>query len=110
MKTTVSRVLSDLTDMRDCTIPDAKRRKLKGRARFSIDVVNRLTSRKSRNRLTLSGDDDEDGGTMFLVNNSLALQREHIGAVVHVRQTMLKNWQTSDFAALKILRSKKLRG
>lgn len=78
-------MLLNLTDMLDCAIPDAKHRKLKGRARFSIDVVNRLTSRKSRNRLSLSGDDDEDGGTIFLVNSSLALQREHIGAVVHIR-------------------------
>ncbi|KAF8924589.1 hypothetical protein BGZ58_001634 [Dissophora ornata] len=43
----VDRILSDLTDMEDCAIPDAKRRKLAGRARFSIDVINRLTKTSS---------------------------------------------------------------
>lgn len=43
----MSRVLSDLTDMGDCVIPDAKRRKLAGRARFSVDVINRLTKPSS---------------------------------------------------------------
>ncbi|KAG0203112.1 hypothetical protein BGX28_004507 [Mortierella sp. GBA30] len=43
----VDRILSDLTDMGDCAIPEAKRRKLAGRARFSIDVVNRLTKASS---------------------------------------------------------------
>ena len=33
--------------MGDCVIPDAKRRKLAGRARFSIDVINRLTKPSS---------------------------------------------------------------
>ncbi|KAG0212245.1 hypothetical protein BGX28_006598 [Mortierella sp. GBA30] len=43
----VDRILSDLTDMGDCAIPETKRRKLAGRARFSIDVVNRLTKASS---------------------------------------------------------------
>ena len=42
-KEDVFRMLSDLVDMDDCVIPEAKRRKLAGRARFVVDVVNRLT-------------------------------------------------------------------
>ncbi|KAF9349932.1 hypothetical protein BGX26_011839 [Mortierella sp. AD094] len=40
----ICKMLSDLVDMSDCEIPPAKRRKLTGRARFSIDVVNRLAT------------------------------------------------------------------
>ncbi|KAF9274677.1 hypothetical protein BGZ68_000438 [Mortierella alpina] len=40
----VDKILSDLVDMSGCDIPPAKRRKLTGRARFSIDVVNRLAA------------------------------------------------------------------
>ncbi|KAF8920501.1 hypothetical protein EDD21DRAFT_449173 [Dissophora ornata] len=46
-KNDVTRILSDLVEMKDCVIPDAKRRKLVGRARFSVDVVNRLTKNSS---------------------------------------------------------------
>lgn len=35
-------MLSDLVDMEDCVIPEAKRRKLAGRPRFVVDVINRL--------------------------------------------------------------------
>ncbi|KAF9287534.1 hypothetical protein BGZ68_001690 [Mortierella alpina] len=38
----VDKILSDLVDMSGCEIPPAKRRRLTGRARFSIDVVSRL--------------------------------------------------------------------
>ncbi|KAG9070410.1 hypothetical protein KI688_009747 [Linnemannia hyalina] len=38
---------SKLVDMSDCEIPPAKRRKLTGRVRFSIDVVERLATRCS---------------------------------------------------------------
>ncbi|KAF9314251.1 hypothetical protein BG006_003963, partial [Podila minutissima] len=34
----VNKMLSELVDMSDCEIPPAKRRKLTGRARFSVDV------------------------------------------------------------------------
>ncbi|KAF9371696.1 hypothetical protein CPC16_002915, partial [Podila verticillata] len=40
-------MLSYLVEMEGCVIPEAKRRKLKGRARFSIDVVNCLTKPSS---------------------------------------------------------------
>ncbi|KAF9197143.1 hypothetical protein BGZ49_002583, partial [Haplosporangium sp. Z 27] len=40
-------MLSDLVDIDDCVIPEAKRRKLTGRARFVVDVVNRLTKPSS---------------------------------------------------------------
>ncbi|KAF8924896.1 hypothetical protein BGZ47_003626 [Haplosporangium gracile] len=43
----VVKILSDLLDMSDCEIPPAKRRKLTGRARFSVDVVKRLATRCS---------------------------------------------------------------
>ncbi|KAF8923781.1 hypothetical protein BGZ58_002528, partial [Dissophora ornata] len=43
----VTRMLSDLVDMEDCVIPEAKRRRLTGRARFVVDVVNRLTKPSS---------------------------------------------------------------
>ncbi|KAF9118178.1 hypothetical protein BGW39_001417 [Mortierella sp. 14UC] len=38
----VSKMLSELVDMSDCEIPPAKRRRLSGRARFSIGIINRL--------------------------------------------------------------------
>ncbi|KAF9415354.1 hypothetical protein BGZ94_000118 [Podila epigama] len=38
----VSKMLSELVDLTDCEIPAAKRRKLSGRARFSIGIVNHL--------------------------------------------------------------------
>ncbi|KAI7831543.1 hypothetical protein BC939DRAFT_437369 [Gamsiella multidivaricata] len=40
----VNKVLSDLVDMSGCDIPSAKCRKLSGRARFSINIVNRLVA------------------------------------------------------------------
>ncbi|KAG9071278.1 hypothetical protein KI688_008824 [Linnemannia hyalina] len=43
----VDKLLSDLVDMSGCEIPPAKRYKLTGRARFSVDVVKRLASRCS---------------------------------------------------------------
>ncbi|KAG9065460.1 hypothetical protein KI688_002787 [Linnemannia hyalina] len=43
----VIKIHSKLVDMSDCEIPPAKRRKLTGRARFSIDVVERLATRCS---------------------------------------------------------------
>ncbi|KAI8356289.1 hypothetical protein B0O80DRAFT_497003 [Mortierella sp. GBAus27b] len=43
----VDKILSDLVDMSDCDLPPAKRRKLTGRARFSVDVVKRLATRCS---------------------------------------------------------------
>jgi len=43
----VARMLSDLVDVKDCVIPEAKRRRLTGRARFVVDVVNRLTKPSS---------------------------------------------------------------
>ena len=46
-KDEVSAMLSDLVDMEDCVVPEAKRRKLSGRARFVVDVVNRLTMSSS---------------------------------------------------------------
>lgn len=42
-KNDVSKMLSDLVDMEDCVIPEAKRRKLAGRPRFSVDIINGLT-------------------------------------------------------------------
>ncbi|KAK3836798.1 MAG: hypothetical protein J3R72DRAFT_526114 [Linnemannia gamsii] len=35
-------MISDLVDLSNCEIPPAKRRKLSGRARFSLGIVNRL--------------------------------------------------------------------
>ncbi|KAG9067634.1 hypothetical protein KI688_012419 [Linnemannia hyalina] len=46
-ETDVDKLLSDLVDMSGCEIPPAKRYKLTGRARFSVDVVKRLASRCS---------------------------------------------------------------
>ncbi|KAF9536613.1 hypothetical protein EC957_010310 [Mortierella hygrophila] len=46
-ETDVDKLLSDLVEMSDCAIPPAKRRKLTGRARFSVDVVKRLSTRYS---------------------------------------------------------------
>ncbi|KAG0277857.1 hypothetical protein BGZ96_002687 [Linnemannia gamsii] len=43
----VNKMLSELVDMSDCEIPTAKRRKLTGRARFSVDIVRRLATRCS---------------------------------------------------------------
>ncbi|KAG9067627.1 hypothetical protein KI688_012412 [Linnemannia hyalina] len=43
----VIKIHSKLVDMSDCEIPPAKRHKLTGRARFSIDVVERLATRCS---------------------------------------------------------------
>ncbi|KAG0359273.1 hypothetical protein BGX24_005798, partial [Mortierella sp. AD032] len=40
------KILSELVDMLDCEIPPAKRRKLIGRARFSVGVVRRLATRR----------------------------------------------------------------
>ncbi|KAG0221999.1 hypothetical protein BGW42_007039 [Actinomortierella wolfii] len=40
----VDKVLSDLVDMSDCEIPPAKRRKMAGRPRFSMDVVSCLAT------------------------------------------------------------------
>ncbi|KAF9116504.1 hypothetical protein BGW39_002721 [Mortierella sp. 14UC] len=40
----VIKMLSSLVDLSDCDIPPAKRRKLSGRARFSIGIVNRLVT------------------------------------------------------------------
>ncbi|KAG0268150.1 hypothetical protein BGZ95_002588 [Linnemannia exigua] len=40
----VNKMLSELVDMSGCEIPPAKRRKLTGRARFSVDVVKRLAT------------------------------------------------------------------
>ncbi|GJJ79215.1 hypothetical protein EMPS_11575 [Entomortierella parvispora] len=42
-KNEVSGMLSDQVDMEGCVIPEAKRRRLSGRARFVVDAVNRLT-------------------------------------------------------------------
>ncbi|KAF9577962.1 hypothetical protein BGW38_006509 [Lunasporangiospora selenospora] len=38
----VNKMLSDLVDLSDCEIPPAKRRKLSGRARFSLGIIKRL--------------------------------------------------------------------
>jgi hypothetical protein len=38
----VENVLSSLINVSDCTIPDVKRRKLTGRARFSVSIVREL--------------------------------------------------------------------
>ncbi|CAO3570977.1 unnamed protein product [Mortierella alpina] len=38
----VNKMISDLVDLSSCEIPPAKRRKLSGRARFSLGIVNRL--------------------------------------------------------------------
>ncbi|KAF9408942.1 hypothetical protein BGZ94_002143 [Podila epigama] len=40
----VNRMLSDLVDLSDCDIPSAKRRKLSGRARFSLGIINHLVA------------------------------------------------------------------
>ncbi|KAF9080254.1 hypothetical protein BGX23_002406, partial [Mortierella sp. AD031] len=40
----VNKMLSDLIDMSDCDIPHPKRRKLSGRARFSLGIINRLVA------------------------------------------------------------------
>ncbi|KAG0371436.1 hypothetical protein BGX24_001675 [Mortierella sp. AD032] len=38
----VNEMISDLVDLSGCEIPPAKRRKLSGRARFSLGIINRL--------------------------------------------------------------------
>ncbi|KAF9320026.1 hypothetical protein BG003_007388 [Podila horticola] len=38
----VNKMISDLVDLSDCDIPPAKRRKLSGRARFSLGIIKRL--------------------------------------------------------------------
>ncbi|KAG9069812.1 hypothetical protein KI688_009137 [Linnemannia hyalina] len=38
----VNNMLSDLVDLSDCEIPPAKRRKLSGRAQFSLGIIRRL--------------------------------------------------------------------
>ncbi|KAF9273530.1 hypothetical protein BGZ74_004735, partial [Mortierella antarctica] len=38
----VNKMVSDLVDLSGCEIPPAKRRKLSGRARFSLGIINRL--------------------------------------------------------------------
>ncbi|KAF8938891.1 hypothetical protein BGZ47_008367, partial [Haplosporangium gracile] len=38
----VNKMISDLVDLSNCEIPPAKRRKLSGRARFSLGIINRL--------------------------------------------------------------------
>ncbi|KAF9082457.1 hypothetical protein BGX29_003872, partial [Mortierella sp. GBA35] len=38
----VNKMISDLVDLSDCEIPPAKRRKLSGRARFSLGIIKRL--------------------------------------------------------------------
>ncbi|KAG0200817.1 hypothetical protein BGX33_010754, partial [Mortierella sp. NVP41] len=38
----VNKMISDLVDLSDCEIPPAKRRKLAGRARFSLTIIKRL--------------------------------------------------------------------
>ncbi|KAG0008728.1 hypothetical protein BGZ82_004485, partial [Podila clonocystis] len=38
----VNKMISDLIDLSDCEIPPAKRRKLSGRARFSLGIIKRL--------------------------------------------------------------------
>ncbi|KAF8928395.1 hypothetical protein BGZ58_009679 [Dissophora ornata] len=62
----VSRMLSDLVDMDDCVIPEAKRRKLEGRPRFVVDVINRLTKPSS------SGDDKQ-----VVLENAIDRSIEH---------------------------------
>ncbi|CAO3670427.1 unnamed protein product [Umbelopsis ramanniana] len=71
----VSRILSDLVDMEDCVVPEPKRRKLSGRARFAVDVVNRLT------KPSTTGDSKQ----MMLENaieSSIAKTMEHLRKTV----------------------------
>ncbi|GJJ76488.1 hypothetical protein EMPS_08847 [Entomortierella parvispora] len=65
-KDEVSTMLSDLVDMEDCVIPEAKRRKLSGRARFVVDVVNHLTKHSS------TGDDKQ-----AVLDNAIDKSIEH---------------------------------
>ncbi|KAG9068930.1 hypothetical protein KI688_011226 [Linnemannia hyalina] len=86
----VDKILADLVDMSDCEIPPAKRRKLRGRARFSVDVVKRLAT-------PCSSQDSKQAALVDAVDKSI----EHTtnGLRVGVR-TILERDNTGEAARL----------
>ncbi|KAK3817647.1 MAG: hypothetical protein J3Q66DRAFT_298758 [Benniella sp.] len=86
----VNKMISNLVDMSDCDIPPAKRRRLCGRARFTINVVQHLVA-------TGSNDDDKQAILNKAVDGALDAIKSQLRDGV---RTILKSDKTGEAAHL----------
>ncbi|KAK3840965.1 MAG: hypothetical protein J3R72DRAFT_446220 [Linnemannia gamsii] len=98
----VIKMLSDLVDMSDCDIPSAKRRKLSGRARFSIGIINRLVATGSTQACKQATLDNAINYTIEHVKGALRsgvrpiLQSDQTGEAARLLCRMVLAYRLSD--------------